>query len=443
MATVSVSENAVAVSLTTKEVLAGLRRDIRVPLSAVTAAEVVQDPVANVHGVRAPGLSVPNRTKIGTWRRRGRRMFAVARPGQAAVKISLAGAGVDEVLVSTPDAPALAHRIRNAVGAERGIVNYRDEPVSFAAADGVRLRGTMTIPDSGDGPFPAVLILPGSGEVDRDGDHRRIALGVGRDIANALALHGIASLRYDKRGVGESEGAFLTTGFTDNLADARAALSCLLGRPEVRSGAVVVLGHSEGALHAAEIGAQDGQNLAGVVLICPTAKTGEQAMQWQTEQVAAGLPAPTRALLRFLRIDVVAKQRKAVDTIRRTTTDTARLQGRRVNARWQRELLAYDPAPALRQLRTPVLAVTGSKDIQVDPADLQVIATLVPGPVETVTVPDLTHLLRRDPHSPSVSAYKSLARQPIDAATVELIVDWVTRHADTRGTAGTDEGAHS
>ncbi|GGO00325.1 hypothetical protein [Microbispora bryophytorum] len=73
----------------------------------------------------------------------------------------------------------------------------RDLDLGFASG-GERLAGTLTLPD-GDGPFPAVLLVPGSGPVDRDSNHRRLPLGVTRQLAEAFAAAGIASLRYDKR----------------------------------------------------------------------------------------------------------------------------------------------------------------------------------------------------------------------------------------------------
>jgi uncharacterized protein len=87
-----------------------------------------------------------------------------------------------------------------------------EEPLAFAARAGTRLAGTMTRPER-DPPVPAALLLSGSGPLDRDSNMRRQVLNVGSALAAALAAHGVASLRYDKRGVGESGGDYLTTGF--------------------------------------------------------------------------------------------------------------------------------------------------------------------------------------------------------------------------------------
>ncbi len=256
----------------------------------------------------------------------------------------------------------------------------------------------------------------------------RARLGIGRDIAVALAARGIASLRYDRRGVGGSSGSFLAAGFHENTTDAGSALAFLRDRPDVAR--CFAVGHSEGALHAAAVagdGAHD--DLAGVVLLAPAAKTGEETLAWQAAQIAPTLPAPVRLLLRLLRTDLTAKQAKNVRRLQSTTGDIERIDGRRMNARWHREFIAFDPKPSLARIRVPVLAVAGDKDLQVDPEDLALVASTVGGPVDTVRVPDLTHVLRRDPGSPSLSAYRRLIRQPTDAETLDAVGEWVQARA--------------
>ena len=81
-------------------------------------------------------------------------------------------------------------------------------------------------------------------------------------------------------------------------------------------------------------------------------------------------------------------------------------------------------------IRVPVLAVTGDKDIQVDPDDLDVVRRLVPGRTEIHRVPDLTHLLRRDPGRPSLGSYRRLLRQPVDPGVLTLVADWLARTLD-------------
>lgn len=100
--------------LTPLEKLAALHRDIRVPLSSVTAVTVIERPLDEVKGFRAPGLHIPSRIKIGTWRASGRRTFAVARARQTAVRIDLGDGRYDTLIVSIAGAAAVAEDIRTA-----------------------------------------------------------------------------------------------------------------------------------------------------------------------------------------------------------------------------------------------------------------------------------------------------------------------------------------
>lgn len=306
--------------------------------------------------------------------------------------------------------------------------------LDFAAGD-VRLAGTLALP--ADTPLAAVLLIPGSGPVDRDSDHPRMRLGITRELARALAGAGVASLRYDKRGVGASGGDFLNAGLSDNTTDAAAALAAL--RDRLSGVPVVLVGHSEGAIIATRLAA-DEPGLAGTVLLAAPAVLGERMLAWQTRQIVPTMPRLVRGILRLLRIDLVEKQRRNVERFRQSTTDVIRLEGRRINAKWHRELIAYDPAPDLARLSMPVLAITGDHDLQVDPDDLERIAAMVAGPVETDRPERLTHLLRRDPgDTASFAAYRSLVKQPVDRELLDRVASWVA--ARGRGSDGGAVGA--
>ena len=292
---------------------------------------------------------------------------------------------------------------------------------------GLVLAGTLTLPP-GPGPHPAALLVPGSGPVDRDSDHRRARLGITRELAAALGAAGTATLRYDKRGVGASDGDWRSAGLHDNAADVRAALDALRAHPGVDPARVVLVGHSEGALLAARVAAA-GAPVAGVALLSGTAVPGRDVLLQQAERIGPTLPAPVRLLLRLTRTDLTAKVRANHARIEATRTPVARIGGVRVNAAWHREFLAHDPRPDLERLHVPVLAVTGGKDLQVDPADVERIAALVPGGAETAVVPDVTHVLRAQPGPASLRAYRREVRRPLDPRVVRLVVDWVRRTA--------------
>jgi pimeloyl-ACP methyl ester carboxylesterase len=334
----------------------------------------------------------------------------------------------------------------------------RELPVRFPAGKtgperDLALVGTLRLP-AGPGPHPAALLLPGSGPLDRDGNHRRLAIAVSRQLADALAAAGLASLRYDRRGVGASGGSFLATGFHDNVDDAGAALDTLGARPEVDAGGLFLVGHSEGALTAIALAgraaassgqeagrpgqeadppgraaAGGGPTVAGLVLLAPTARPGEEVLRWQATRLLPTLPRSVRALLRLTRTDLVAKVHRNHARVRATTTDVARIGLVRLNARWHREFMDYDPRDDLARIRVPVLALTGAKDLQVDPADLAELARVAGGPVETHVLPEVSHILRRQPGPASLKAYRSEVRRPVDAGVTRLVVEWLCRKA--------------
>jgi uncharacterized protein len=284
------------------------------------------------------------------------------------------------------------------------------------------LNGTLTLPDGGT-PAPAVVIASGSGPLDRDSNHRRARFDVARQLAHALAAGGLASLRYDKRGVGESPGDWRTAGLYDNVDDLGRARDALAARPEVDPRRIVLAGHSEGAVLAAALAAR-GVPTVGVVLLAMSATPGEELLRWQARRIAPTLPAPVRGLLRLFRVDLEKKVAANHDRIRATTTDVARIGGARINARWTREFMAHDPREDLRRIKVPVLALTGAKDLQVDPADLQVIAATVPGGATTQLLPDVSHTLRRQPGPASLGAYKKELRGPVNPDVLGSVVTW-------------------
>jgi pimeloyl-ACP methyl ester carboxylesterase len=253
---------------------------------------------------------------------------------------------------------------------------------------------------------------------------KRLALNVMRDVAEHLAQAGIVSFRYDKRGVGQSSGDYRSTGFHDNAADAAAAVEALRGRPEVDPNRVFVVGHSEGALIASELAArQDG--VVGAVLLSGAAQPGEAVLRWQGRQVAGSLPGPVKWLLKLLRKDFVRIQDKRISRLKQSKGDVIRMQLIRINAKWFREFLAYDPAEALRRAKVPILAITGSKDIQVDPSDVARMAELVPTDFVGEVPEDVTHLLRRDGGPASLKTYKKQAKRPVDGSLLETVSAWI------------------
>ena len=223
----------------------------------------------------------------------------------------------------------------------------------------VRLEGTLSVPDD-PGPHPAALLLNGSGPLDRDSNMAGQRLDVAKALATGLAARGVASLRFDKRGVGKSGGEYLTASLSDETADASCALDALRARPD-STGSVAVIGHSVGATVAMRL-ARAARPPDAYVFLAGAATPGEQVMAWQSRRIAATQPVPWRWFRRTL------VRRQAADRARllASTGATLHVRGQDLPAHWFREYMAYDPAADLATIAQPVLAVTGAKDIQVD-----------------------------------------------------------------------------
>lgn len=267
-------------------------------------------------------------------------------------------------------------------------------------------------------PSAVAVLLPGSGPIDRDGDARGLALGIQRQLAQGLAERGIESVRWDKRGVGESGGEFLPTGFDDLLDDALAIVDDSLDGELP----VIVIGHSEGASVAARLAARR-PAIAGFVMLSGSARSGLEVLRWQSRAIAADVPAVVRGLLRLLRTDVEQQTEKNRQRLLRTTGDVARIGGARVNARWFREFMAYDPRADLDAAPSPLLAITGTFDLQSPPEDLAVIAARAGGSTRTVALDAVSHILRTQLR-PTLRTYRADARRPIDERIVSIIAAW-------------------
>ncbi len=114
MADLRLTPTTLSLRLRRGEKIAGLLRDLDVPLTAVRGAEVVAEPLRGVRGLRAPGLALPGRRKIGTWRRPGERTLVCVRKGQPAVRVQLEGQRYTALLVGADDAAGLAAAIDGA-----------------------------------------------------------------------------------------------------------------------------------------------------------------------------------------------------------------------------------------------------------------------------------------------------------------------------------------
>jgi uncharacterized protein len=258
----------------------------------------------------------------------------------------------------------------------------RDTVVHFTNG-AMTMEGTLTRP-LGNGPWPAVVIIAGSGPTDRNGNSvAGISPDTYRLLALGLAARGIASLRYDKRGLPSSRGAMnmATTTLGDFAGDAAAAAQLLVTRNDI--GALVFVGHSEGGT-LAMLAARGGAPVNGLVLV---SAAGRDATTILREQLARQFPPET-----LVRFDAAWAAYLRGDTgfTPPTGLESLFVPGNRTFLQsWQ----AVDPVKLLRSLPLPTLVLQGETDVQITPVDARALAAARSG-VQLVLLPGVNHVLK-------------------------------------------------
>ncbi len=257
---------------------------------------------------------------------------------------------------------------------------YSEEEVSYPnpKAEGVQLAGTLTRPRTG-APVPAVLLIAGAGPQDRnetiDG-HKPLLV-----LADYLTRHGLAVLRVDDRGVGQSTGDFHSGTTKDFASDAEAGVRYLITRKDVNQKHIGLIGHGEGAIVAPMVAAEMPQDVSFMVLLGGTAVTGDKVLLAQTARAESVAGVPPEQIDADLRIGAgmykfveqgrsQAEMRQALSNVPenyKPFVEAWQRQIPKLDSPWLRFFLTYDPAPTLEEVKCPVLALFGEKDMTIDP----------------------------------------------------------------------------
>ena len=290
------------------------------------------------------------------------------------------------------------------------------DTVHLAITTGV-LVGSVRCPATA-GPWPVVLLISGSGPTDRDGNSAMLSgpnNGL-RQLAEALAARGIASLRYDKRGVGASRavvGSEADLRF-DMFADDATAWAQRL-RTDRKFTTVTVVGHSEGSLLG--MLATRRANADAFVSIAGAGRSAAQVIHEQllTRAPAALLAQADRAMALFV-------AGKTADSVPPELAALFRPSVQPYLISWFR----YDPAAEIRQLGVPVLVTQGSTDTQVGVEDARLLAGAHPKAILTI-VDGMNHVLKLVPPDPAAQqrSYSDSAL-PVAPALVDAIATFVT-----------------
>ena len=295
------------------------------------------------------------------------------------------------------------------------------------------LQGTLLTPGAGQGPV--VLIIPGSGPTDRDGNNPKGVLAASyRLLAEGLAAHGVTSVRIDKRGMFGSSTAIADANavtIPDYVADVQSWTRVI--RERTKASCIWLLGHSEGGLVA--MAAAKDPDVCGLVLVAAPGRPMGTIIREQLKANPANAPVLNEALAAIESLEAG----KRVDT---TNMNPALLplfrpavQGFLISA------FSYDPAKLLAGYAKPVLIVQGQRDLQVREADAQALKLADPK-AALVLLPDANHVLKSvasDDVRANIATYSN-SSLPLAPGIVESISDFLTSHAKG-GAAGNRAGS--
>ncbi len=301
---------------------------------------------------------------------------------------------------------------------------YTTEQVRIPTGRGYELGATLTRPVL-NRTVPVIVTISGSGQQERDS---RVSIVPGyapfRDIADSLARRGIATLRFDDRGVGDSGGLDGLNGATsaDFADDVRSVIAWLGKRPDIDTSRIALVGHSEGGMIAPMIaaGAPTTSGVASgvpiprvraIALLAGPAYTGRRIMMFQNEQAIAGASRLTVA------------QR---DSVRRTVP--AGLDALAKSNKWMGYFMSHDPLLTARLVKQPVLILQGDTDHQITPEQADTLAAAFrAGGNRAVTVKhfaETNHLMLPDP-SGLFTGYGGLKDTHVRRDVLGTLADWL------------------
>jgi hypothetical protein len=303
--------------------------------------------------------------------------------------------------------------------------NPTDSDVTIPA-NGFTIAGTMTRPPiAGRLRLPAIVLVAGSGPVDRDSTVAGIP--VLSQLAGALAAQGYLVLRYDKRAVGQSGGRSESVTQQDYADDLIGIVKWLAKRDDVDSKRITVAGHSEGGV-IGMIAADREDKVDSLVLLATPGTTGAELILEQQRRELDRLKLPEAekaqkiALQKQIQSAVVSGSGwEGVPEDLRKQADTP----------WFRSFLTFDPAAVIKDIKQPILIVQGDLDVQVQPQHAEKLGELAKarkkaGPVEVVHLAGVNHLLV-PATTGEIHEYAQLKQKTISPEVASTIVAWLKK----------------
>lgn len=316
---------------------------------------------------------------------------------------------------------------------------YYTEDVSFTnKSDHVTLSGTLSLP-SEKGKFPVVVLISGSGPQNRDEEllgHKPFLV-----LADYLTRNGIGVLRFDDRGTAKSQGDFKSATTEDFSRDVEAAVKYLLKRKQVNKKKIGLIGHSEGGI-IAPIVAANLKEVSFIVLMAGTGISGGDLLLLQQLLIGRSEGASEEQLQQ------IQEMNKGAYSIIQLNKDTVKLKSDleeyyqpilqdkemvdlyvdQLTSPWMKFFITYDPSLILKDVKCPVLALNGSKDLQVPSRiNLEAIrSALEKGGNVDFTIkefPEMNHLFQ-ECQTGAIKEY-ALIDQTISPLVLEVILKWI------------------
>ncbi|MFN8647649.1 MAG: alpha/beta fold hydrolase [Gemmatimonadales bacterium] len=283
-----------------------------------------------------------------------------------------------------------------------------------AGTDTFSLACTLVRPIAGRAPFPVAVTITGSGSQQRDEDLWPLlpAYRLFGEVAERLGAAGVASLRCDDRGAGESTGHADSATTADLAEDTRAQLRWVRGRPDLDARRIALVGHSEGAMIAPLLGAQD-RAVAALVLMAGPSKNGTEIL---VDQVL--WPIRTSPDL-----SPEVRAERLAEAERQVRADSLPALP------WLRWFRHYEPLRAARLVRQPVLILQGALDRQVTAGQADTLAAAIRSSgnrrVDVEVFPGLNHLFLPSPTDGSPAEYAALGDARIPDAVLDALTTWL------------------
>jgi uncharacterized protein len=284
---------------------------------------------------------------------------------------------------------------------------------------------TLTVP-RGKGPFPALVLVHGSGPEDQDetiGPNKPF-----KDLAQGLASCGIVVLRYEKRTHAFPEHVAdngLFTVHDETMDDAEHAVSLLGTLPEVDGKHIYLLGHSLGGMLAPRIAAED-PRIAGIVLLAATARPLEKVVVEQLKYIAALPGNPNQAAMQQ-QITAAEKAATQIESAALQPSDRVDLLGAQIPGSYFLDLRSYQPATTAARLKIPILVLQGGRDYQVTAADYAIWQKALASDHAATFhfYPGLTHLFLSVPGSGAASPADYSVAGHVAPEVITDIAGWV------------------